>query len=64
MELDPIIIPVTAILLSLLLPWLYDGSMFTREKVWRRRFDLAERKRQRYTGSEIQDIRSKAHRSL
>ena len=64
MELDPIIIPVAAILLSLLMPWLYDGSMFTREVVWKRRFDRAERKRLRYTGSEIQDIRSKARRSL
>ena len=64
MEVDPIIFPVTVILLSLLMPWLYDGSMFTREKVWQRRFDRAERKRQRYTGSEIQDIRDKAHRSL
>ena len=64
MEVDPIMIPVTVILLSLLMPWLYDGSMFTREKVWQRRFDRAERKRQRYTGSEIQGIRDKAHRSL
>ena len=64
MEVDPIMIPVTVILLSLLMPWLYDGSMFTREKVWQRRFDRAERKRQRYTGSESQDIRDKAHRSL
>ena len=64
MEVDPIMIPVTVILLSLLMPWLYDGSMFTREKVWQRRFDRAERKRQRYTGSEIQDIGDRAHRSL
>ena len=64
MELDPIIIPVAAILLSLLMPWLYDGSMFTREEVWKRRFGRAERKRLRYTDLEIQDIRNKARRSL
>lgn len=64
MEVDPIMIPVTVILLSLLMPWLYDGSMFTREKVWQRRFDRAERKRQRYSGSDIRDIRDKSHRSL
>ena len=64
MELDPIIIPVAAILLSLLMPWLYDGSMFTREGGWKRRFDRAVGKRLRYTGSEIHDIRNKARRSL
>lgn len=50
--------------LALVMPWLYDGSMFTRGRVWQRRFDRAERKRRKYTRAEIQDIRDKARRNL
>ena len=64
MTIEPNMVPLALATLALMVPWLYDGSLFTRERVWQRRFDRAERKRQRYTGSEIQDIRDKAHRSL
>ena len=59
MAIDPNMIP-----LALMVPFLYDGSLFTRERVWQRRFDRAERKRRRYTGAEIQDIRDKARARL
>ena len=64
MTIDPNMIPLALATLALMFPFLYDGSMLTREKVWQRRFDRAERKRRRYTGAEIQDIREKAHRRL
>ena len=64
MTIDPNMIPLALATLALMVPFLYDGSLFTREKVWQRRFDRAERKRRRYTGAEIQDIRDKARRSL
>lgn len=64
MTVDPELIPIAISLVALCMPWLYDGSLFTRERVWQRRFDRAERKRQRYTGAEIQDVRDKARRSL
>jgi hypothetical protein len=64
MTIDPNMIPLALATLALMVPFLYDGSLFTRERVWQRRFDRAERKRLRYTGEEIQDIRNKAHRSL
>ena len=64
MTIDPNIIPLTLATLALMMPWLYDGSLFTRKRVWQRRFDRAERKRRRYTADEIQDIRDKARRSL
>jgi hypothetical protein len=64
MTIDPNMIPLALATLALIFPSLYDGSLFTRERVWQRRFDRAERKRLRYTGEEIQDIRDKAHRSL
>ena len=61
---DPNMIPLALATLALMVPHLYDGSLFTRERVRQRLFDRAERKRRRYTGAEIQDIRHKAHRSL
>ena len=64
MTIDPNMIPLTLATLALMVPFLYDGSLFTRERVWQRRFDRAERKRQRYTAAEIQDIRDKAHARL
>ena len=60
MTIDPNIIPLALATLTLTVPWLYDGSLFTRKRVWQRRFDRAER-RLRYSGEEIQDIRDKAH---
>ena len=64
MTIDANMIPLALATLALMVPFLYDGSLFTREKVWQRRFDRAERERLRYTGAEIQDIRDKARRSL
>ena len=64
MTIDPNMIPLALATLALMVPFLYDGSLFTREKVWQRRFNSAERKRRRYTGAEMQDIRDKARRSL
>jgi hypothetical protein len=64
MTIDPNMIPLALATLALMVPNLYDGSLFTKERVWQRRFDRAERKRLRYTGAEIQDIRDKARRSL
>ena len=64
MTIDPNMIPLALATLALMVPHLYDGSLFTRERVWQRRFDRAERKRLRYTSAEIQDIRDKARRSL
>ena len=64
MDIDPKLIPIAIALVALCVPWLYDGTLFTRERVAQRKFDRAERKRRRYTGGEIQDVRDKAHRSL
>ena len=64
MTIDPNMIPLTLATLALMVPFLYDGSLFTRERVWQRRFDRAERKRRRYTGAEIQGIRDKARARL
>ena len=64
MTIDPNIIPLALATLALMMPWLYDGSLFTRKRVWQIRLDRAERKRRRYTADEIQDIRDKARRSL
>ena len=64
MNSDPNMIPLALATLALMVPFLYDGSLFTRERVRQRRFDRAERKRLRYTGAEIQDVRDKARRSL
>ena len=57
MTIDANMIPLALATLALMVPFLYDGSLFTREKVWQRRFDRAERKRRRYTGAEMQDKR-------
>ena len=64
MTIDPGMIPLALATLALMVPFLYDGSLFTRERVWQGRFDRAERKRPRYTGAEIQDIRDKARARL
>lgn len=48
--------------LGVLLWWL--GHLLNRQRIWKRRFDGAERKRRRYAGAEIQDIRDKARRRL
>ena len=64
MTIDPNMIPLALATLALMVPFLYDGSLFTREQVSQRRLDRAERKRRRYTADEIQDIRDKARRSL
>jgi len=64
MTIEPNMIPLALATLALMVPSLYDGSLFTRERVWQRRFDRAERKRPRYTGVEIQDIRDKARSRL
>ena len=64
MTIDPNMIPLALATQALMVPFLYDGSLFTREQVSQRRLDRAERKRRRYTADEIQDIRDKARRSL
>ena len=64
MDIDPKLIPIAIALVALCVPWLYDGTLFTRERVAQRKFDRAARRHQRYSGDEIQDIRDKAHRSL
>ena len=64
MAADPNTITLFIATLALVMPWLYDGSMFMRGRVWQRRFNRAERKRRKYTRAEIQDIRNKARRSL
>ena len=64
MSIDPNLIPLALATLALMVPHLYDGSLFTRERVGQRRFGRAERKRLRYTGVEIQDIRDKARSRL
>lgn len=64
MTIDPNMIPLALATLALMAPFLYDGSLFTREQVSQRRFDRSERKRRRYTPDEIQDVRDKARRSL
>ena len=64
LEIDASLVMVGIALVALLLPFLYDGSLFTRERVWQRRFDRAERKRRSYSGAEIQDIRDKARSRL
>ena len=48
--------------LGVLLWWL--GHLLNRQRIWKSRFDGAERKRRRYAGAEIQDIRDKARRRL
>lgn len=48
--------------LGVLLWWL--GHLLNRQRIWKSRFDRAERKRRRYTGAEIRDIRDKARRRL
>lgn len=63
MNIDPNLITLTVALLALMMLWLYDGSPFTPERVSQRGLNRTERK-QRYTESEIQDIRDKAKRSL
>ena len=64
MDIDLNMIPLTLATLTLMVPFLYDGSLFTRERVWQRRFDRAERKRRRYTGAEMQEVRDSARRRL
>ena len=64
MNIDPNLITLMVALLALMMPWLYDGSLFTPERVSQRGVKRTERKRQRYTESEIQAIRDKARRGL
>ena len=64
MNIDPNLITLTVALLALMMPWLYDGSLFTPEQISQRGINRTERKRQRYTDSEIQAIRDQAKRSL
>lgn len=33
------LITLTIALVALCVPWLYDGSLFTRQRVWKREFD-------------------------
>ena len=67
MNIDPSFITLTVALLALMMPWLYDGSLFIPkppQRVRLRGFDRTERRRQRYTESQIQGVRDKARRGL
>ena len=48
--------------LGVLLWWL--GHLLNRQRIWKSRFDRAERTRRRYAGTEIQEIRDKARQRL
>ena len=39
MDIDPKLIPMAIALVALCVPWLYDGSLFTRQRAWQRKFD-------------------------
>lgn len=51
MDIHPKLIPIAIALVALCVPWLYDGTLFTRRRAWRleaqRSADL-ERKIERY----------------
>ena len=38
MDTDPKLILIALALLALCVPWLYDGSLFTRQRVWKRKY--------------------------
>ena len=38
MEIDPKLILITLALVALCVPWLYDGTLFTRQRVWKRKY--------------------------
>lgn len=38
MTIDPNMIPLALATLALMVPFLYDGSLFTRQRLWKRRF--------------------------
>ena len=39
MDIDPKLIPIAIALVALCVPWLYAGTLFTRQRVWKRKFD-------------------------
>jgi len=39
MDIDPKLIPIAISLVALCVPWLYNGTLFTRQRVWKRKFD-------------------------
>ena len=59
MDINPNLIPIAISLVALCVPWLYDSTLLTRERVAQP--DGAER--ERYSGAKIHDVRNKAHRS-
>ena len=48
LEIDASLVMVGIALVALLLPFLYDGSLFTRQRVWKRRFSKSEYRTSRY----------------
>ena len=48
LEIDASLVMVGIALIALLLPFLYDGSLFTRQRVWKRRFSKSEYRTSRY----------------
>ena len=51
MNIDPKLIPIAIALVALCVPWLYDGTLFTPQRVWKRKFDRSgytERNIERY----------------
>ena len=39
MNIDPKLILIAIALVALCVPWLYDGTLFTLQRVWKRKFD-------------------------
>ena len=48
LEIDASLVMVGIALVALLLPFLYDGSLFTRQRVWKRRFSKNAYRTSRY----------------
>ena len=48
LEIDASLVMVGIALVALLLPFLYDGSLFTRQRVWKRRLSKNEYRTSRY----------------
>ena len=48
MTIDPNMIPLALATLALMVPFLYDCSLFTRQRVWKRRFNKTAYRTSRY----------------
>ena len=75
---EPELIPIAIALVALCVPWLYDGTLFTPQRVWKRKFDRSgytERNIERYKAwrgvsslrgdrPDIDEVRRKARQRL